>query len=154
MPRRMSKAREDEWLELTEFFAFWVTYIKPKLTPRLPPSQALKALVAIEAKYGRSKALQGLKQAVGDILEMTSAFHGEPLRLLDDILRSRGLVTLTALHRRQSSKYKSILRRGRVRDETEYYLLSAIANDMTLDLPKQERQTLDRLLHTFEQGAV
>jgi hypothetical protein len=150
----MSAAREREWQELYAFFHFWVTYVEPKLQPTRKPSNAVLHLDAIQARYGRSKALEGLKQAVGDILEKTSDWHAEPLKLVNELLASHDLVTLSGLRRRYRSKYVAILKRGRIRNDTEYYLLTSVANDMSLDLPESERSALDRLIHEYEDSVA
>ncbi len=87
MPRPMSPERELEYAELHGFLDFISTYVSG-IDPADPvhPTNVGKAILAT---FGKSKALQGLKQAVNDTVEM---LRGQPLdyiQRLDAELRER-----------------------------------------------------------------
>ena len=150
----MSEAREREWRELFAFFEFWETHWRPPSVSRDHPAHPLNYINVVIAKCGRSKALDGLKQAVGDILEKTSDLRSDSLRQLDAALVSKGIVSLSTLRRRYRAKYQAVLKRGRIRSETEYHLIKGAACDQSVPISEHERRVLDRLLHAFESGAA
>jgi hypothetical protein len=149
VPRPMSPQRQAEFDELERFLTHFVTGVKG-LDPAAPvhPSNVLREIVV---RFGKSKALEGLRQAIGDCIEMTSDRSVEWIREFDRECDSLGLVTLTQLRVRYWSRYKTILKRGRIMNETEYYLIAGIANDLTIEVPSSERSMLEELMHQFEQ---
>jgi hypothetical protein len=149
----MIEEREREWRQLSAFFEFWVTQF-PIGVSRDDPAHPLNYLDVIVAKYGRSKALEGLKQAVGDILESTSGLKGKALSDVDTALATTGLPSISSLRQRYWIRFGSIMKRGRIRNETEYYLLKGMASDLTVDLSVEERARIDMLLHKFEGRAA
>ena len=68
---------------------------------------------------------------------------------MDSELRSRGLITLAELRRRYSKDYKKIITRGRIKNETEYYLLRNVLDDPTEKTP-EEREMLEKLISDYE----
>jgi hypothetical protein len=154
MPRRMSEAPEREWSELFAFFEYWVTAVAPVQLAREHPAHPLNYVNALIAKAGRSKAFDGLKQAIGDILEASQDVRGAQLAQLDSKLASQGLLTLSYLRKTYRSKYDAVLKRGVIRNEAEYHLLMGVANDTSTEISIDEREQLDRLLAGFEAGAA
>jgi hypothetical protein len=59
---------------------------------------------------------------------------------------------LSELRRRYSSSFKRIVKRGRIQDDTEYYLLNGVVVDQSNDIDATERALLQRLLETYEQA--
>jgi hypothetical protein len=147
----MSEAREREWRELFAFFEYWVTRF-PVGVRREDPAHPLNYVNVVIQKYGRSGALEGLKQAVGDILESSSGLKGQSLIDLDEQLVAAGVVSLSRLRYRYWSKVRKVLKRGCIRSETEYHLLKALADDLSNDISDDERSTIDRLIHAFGKG--
>jgi len=148
MPRHMSPAREREFEELRAFVCFYSTHIW-KIDPasEIHPANTGKQIVE---KVGRSRALEGWRQAANDILEETSYLSSTALAELDRILRSQGVLSISELRYRQSASFRRILKRGRIRDETEYYLINGIVVDMANGIPDEERDVLQRLMDAFE----
>jgi 2-polyprenyl-3-methyl-5-hydroxy-6-metoxy-1,4-benzoquinol methylase len=66
----------------------------------------------IVAEYGRSTALEGLKQAVNDTVEHLNDKSAEFVQCMDEKLREQGIVTFSEVRRRYSSSFKRILKRG------------------------------------------
>jgi hypothetical protein len=154
MKSRVSPAKLKEYQELKSFFVLWETRISRSIHSPEHPDHPVNCLNAIEAKYGFSIAFKGLKQAVGDILEMTSHLDVEGVKTIDGALMSGGYLTLSALRMRYRSTYAAVLRRGRIRNTTEFYLLNGIASDQSLDLSSQERSDIDALLVRYEQDVM
>jgi hypothetical protein len=114
------------------------------------PGHPANAVDRIADKFGASKALQGLKQAIHDTVEEHSELRGENLCVVDSALAAEGLLTFSEIRRRYWSKYRAILKRNKIRDETEYYLLRGISGDFAIELPTDERTQIDALLGQYE----
>ena len=110
MPRLLSPERESEFQELSGYVDFVSTHVFG-LNP-LDPIHPSNALNDIVKQYGKSRALQGLRQAVNDTVEQLSDKPAEYIRDLDAKLRAQKLLTVSEVRRRYSSSYKRILRRG------------------------------------------
>jgi hypothetical protein len=151
MPRVMSPQREQEFKELSAFTEFYWTQVKG-IDPASPihPTNALQQIVE---QFGRSKALEGLRQATNDALEELSGRPAEVIEAFDASLRSLGIVTLSELRRRHSSSYKRIVKRGVIRTETEYHLVNGIVVDTASAVTAAERSELQRLLEAYEGNA-
>jgi hypothetical protein len=151
MPRQMSAEREREFVELHAFLDFYATHVTG-IDPTNPihPTNVGKRIVE---KYGRSKALDGLKQAVNDTVEDLSGKPIEYVQRLDEELRGRGIVTVSEVRRRYSSSFKRILKRGKIKTETEYYLIAGVLSDLSSIACDEERLVLDQLVAQYEQNA-
>ena len=151
MPRQMSPERESEYAELHAYLHFYSTHVSG-IDPADPihPSNVGKRIVA---QYGRSKALDGLKQAVNDTVEELSHKPVEYIQRLDAALREHGLVTFSEIRRRYALSYKRILKRGKIKDEMEYYLIAGVLAGVSSLASDQERALLDRLVAQYERDA-
>lgn len=106
----------------------------------------------IVEQYGKSKALEGLRQAANDIIEDLSDRPADGVAALDEALRVAGLLAASEVRRRYASSYKRIVRRGSIRDDTEYYLINGIVVDLGNGTPDEERAMLQRLLDAYERA--
>ena len=92
MPRKISEEKEKEFEELSLFLEYYSTNLLGiDRTDKIHPSNCLEEIVE---KFGKSKALQGLKQAINDSIEETSELDFEEVKQLDSELPSRGIVSL------------------------------------------------------------
>jgi hypothetical protein len=150
MPRRMSPEREREYAELHAYLDFYSTHVSG-IDPADPvhPTNVGKQIVA---EYGRSKALDGLKQAVTDIVEALSGKSPEYIERLDAALRASGIITFSEVRRRYASSYKRILKRGKIKTETEYYLVAGVLADASCLATEEERTLLEQLVARYEEG--
>lgn len=152
MARPMSPEREKEFEDLLAFLDFhYEVFTKPKL----PLDMAERLSVRGEAEriareYGRSKALVGTRQAVNDVVEDLSNLTAEGVELLDRALYDTGLSTLSEMRRRYSTLYQKVLRRGRIKTETEYYLVNGLVVDQTSALSGDERNVLQGMISEYE----
>lgn len=151
MPRQMSPERQREYAELHAFLDFYSTQISG-IDPADPihPTNIGKRIVE---EYGRSKALDGLKQAVNDIVEEMGDQPLEYVQSLDEALRERGIITFSEVRRRYASSYKRILKRGKIKTETEYYIIAGVLADFSSIASDDERPILSQLVAQYEQGA-
>jgi hypothetical protein len=151
VPRKMSEEKEKEFEELSLFLEYYSTNrLGIDRADKIHPSNCLEEIVE---KFGKSKALQGLKQAINDSIEDTSELDFEDVKKLDSELSSRGIVSLSVLRKRYWSKYKKVLKRGSIKNETEYYLINGLLCDLDNGLLKEEKETLSSMLVEFEENA-
>ncbi|MGL6258562.1 hypothetical protein [Vibrio sp. WXL210] len=151
MARKIATEKELEFDELAAFIEFYSSNVTGlKRDAPVHPSNCLAQGLEM---FGKSKVLQGLKQAVNDIIEDSSSLNSEEIISLDKELASNGVVTLSTLRKRYSSAFKKIITRGCINDETEYYLINGLLCDSTGNLPVVEQELLSKLVLEFEKGA-
>jgi hypothetical protein len=148
MPRPMSPEREKEYQELYSYLDFYMTNVNGVA----PDSHLNLASVSagIIEKYGKSKALVGLRQAVNDTIEDLQRCPKEYIEILDDALRKSGALTASEIRRRYAASYQRVLRRGNIKNETEYHLINGIVVDLTSEVSADERALLQSMLEIFE----
>src|SRR5438132_11054199 len=112
----MSRVREAEFSELRAFLHIYMTDVKG--IPAQDPVHPSNVLEGVVDRFGRSRALEGLKQAIGDTIEQTQCLRPAQVAEMDRYFRDRGVVTLSQLRVRYWSKYASIVKHGRIRDDT------------------------------------
>jgi hypothetical protein len=147
----MSPEREREYAELNAYLDWYSTNVSG-IDPANPihPTNVGKRIVA---EYGKSKALDGLKQAVNDTVEELIDQPPDYIGKLDETLREAGLLTFSEVRRRYASSYKRILKRGSIKNDTEYYLIAGVLADFTTSADDDERATLGQLISEYERNA-
>jgi hypothetical protein len=150
MARAMVPEKQIEYEELSKFISFFATHCQG-IDPDWAFHPSVNLQVA-EELFGKSKALEGARQAVNDALEETRRVSPEYLTRVDAALTEQGIVTLSELRRRYSRHYKAILKRGKVKDETEYYLLKGILDDGSANVTSDERSILQSMSDIYEQS--
>jgi hypothetical protein len=144
----MSPEREKEYQELYSYLDFYMTNVN-RIASDSHLSLASVSAGIIE-KYGKSKALIGLRQAVNDTIEDLSSRPAEYIAILDDALREAGVLSASEVRRRYAASYQRILRRGNIKSETEYHLVNGIVVDQTSEVSAEERALLQSMLERFE----
>ena len=109
-----------------------------------------KTIEKIAQKFGKLKALIGLRQAANDTIEETSHWNLESKVNLDEALKASGVITISEIARRYSSSYKRIIKRCHVRDDTEYYVVNGILVDQGNAISDEERAHLQKLIDVYE----
>ncbi|MFD1297750.1 hypothetical protein ACFQ4Q_14045 [Lysobacter gummosus] len=152
MPRQISEERLREYGDLKRFFEVWQTQLFPNQFFRADhPHHPVNALAAIEQRFGRSRALAGLKQAINDNLEFAVDFEPDIIARIDEVLHQSGAPTLTQLLAHQSKLLRAILRRGKIRNDTEFYIVSSVLSDTSADRPESETAALGSMSLAYEQ---
>jgi hypothetical protein len=143
----MQKEAELEYAKMKDFLSFYAErYLKAEgLSPDKQPIASLEAL----EKRSMKAASSGLRQTINDCVEMSLHFDYAEIDKLDSELRSRGIVTLSELRRRYSKSYAKIKKRGRIKNETEYYLVRNVLYDPT-EKAAEERKFLEELISDYE----
>ena len=145
----MKPERDAEYIELLSYIALFATVVW-----QIDPGSAThpaKAIEGIVQKFGKSKALVGLRQAANDSIEATIHWNSEAKAVIDEGFRAAGVVTLSEITRRYSANYKRIVKRGFIRNETEYYVVNGVLIDQGSAISDDERTGLQRLTEAFEQ---
>lgn len=152
MGKRISSERIKEYEELKAFLAYcWTHVFGFAENDSANPAKVTEEIVK---KCGRNEALAGLRQAINDVIEMTQDLSDSEVHDLDRALIERGIITLSELRRWYWRKYKAILKRAEIRNETEYYLISGILCDMANDAIEEERAQLAQLLDEYESKRI
>lgn len=146
MTRPMSAEREKEYAELAAYIDFFAT-VTLGMSPS-DPSHPCNARIA--ERFGRSQALQSARQAANESIATLRSRPVEEIRLLDAGLRDAGLVTFSEVSRRYGRTFQRILKRGKIADETECYLVGGVLSDLTAAASETERAALKRLVEEFE----
>jgi hypothetical protein len=143
----MQEKAELEYGQMKDFLSFYAErYLKIDGLPL--EKQPLSSLEILEKK-NMKKAFSGLRQAINDCVEMSFHFDPAEVEKLDSQLRSRGIVTLSELRRRYSRAYARLMKRGQIKNETEYYLVRNVLDDPT-EKPREERKILERMISDYE----
>jgi hypothetical protein len=94
----------------------------------------------------------GFRQAVNDMLEMTQDFTAKQMADADQFVKARGALTLTEMRARRKNLVAQVLKRRKIRNETEYYMLEALVSDVSSSMNAQVRAEIGVLLRAFELG--
>lgn len=74
----------------------------------------------------------------------------EYIHRLDAALSQHGFVTFSEIRRRYSSSYKRLLKRGNIRNETEYYIITGILADLESGISEEERILIEQFATEYE----
>ncbi len=130
----MSDAADIDDTRLKEFLSFFAGKYRPA-EQLLSDKQALTR--------------EGLREAVSDCMDMSLQFTPMEVAKFDSELRLNDIPSLSELRRRYSRAYARMLKRGRIEDETEYYLLRNVLFD-PCEKAEGEREQLEKLIAGFE----
>jgi hypothetical protein len=141
-----------EYQELKRFLTVYAQrYLRVTGLPaELQPHACLEVL----EREDRALATRGLRQALNDIVAMCRHLSPREVAKIDSELRSLYVLTLSEVRRRVSKQYAGVVARGKINNETEYYLIRGILNDAASEADQSERKTLTEMVAAFELGAV
>ncbi len=143
----MRKAANAEYLKLKAFFSFYTDrYVNLE---NLPPDKRPVACLETLEKMGMGMATRGLRPAINDCVERSLRFDRGEVERLDAELRARGIVTLSEVRRRYSKAYAKIMKRGCIKNDTEYYLIRNVLDDPT-EKSADERASLAKIASEYE----
>jgi hypothetical protein len=91
----------------------------------------------------------GLREAVSDCMDMSLQFTPMEVAKFDSELRLHDIPSLSELRRRYSQRYAQVLKRGRIEDETEYYLLRNVLFDAG-ENADEKREQLEQMIAVYE----
>jgi len=129
---------------MREWFAFFSREALGPFTPETDPITFLDK----EAAQSLPKAQRGLAMGINDLVEMTSGWSESQVAAVDQRLFAEQLPTLSEVRARFSKTVRSVVRRGQIRNEVEYY---AIRNAAELTSGADQ---LWKLLAEYEERAA
>lgn len=111
--------------EFETFRAWSASFIEHaiSLPSNLPPQSHPIAVLDAMAHESPARARQGLEMMIGDFVEGTAHLSMEEVDRLDTIFCRQKLPTLSSIRARFMKQIKSIVKRGIIRSEKEYYLI-------------------------------
>lgn len=143
----MPKIVEPQYADLKKFFIAWRDEFPPH--SMLPPEHhPVAALNAMEQR-SRSRALVGLGMAINDIIEESWKLSPDRVAQIDTKFRANGILQLSELRRRYSRQFRRILKRGKIANDIEYYLVQGILASFTADASEDERRRLEGFLTAY-----
>ncbi|MBI5940625.1 MAG: hypothetical protein HY859_09385 [Caulobacterales bacterium] len=103
----------------------WCAYI---LGLSLPPQlvELFHRSTAEQETKSAARARSGLQMAINDCLEATCDFRGADLQVLDRDLAALNLPTLSALRVRFWKRIAQTIKRGRIRNDTDFHAVRNI----------------------------
>jgi len=104
----------------------------------------------LAASASRRGSTSGLKQAINDLLSHSSFWDRSQRLAVERRLAARKLPKLALLEAMLRKKHEKILKRGKIRNDEEYYLAMEILNFMDFPIESDDRQQLSILVGTFE----
>ncbi|MDJ0982389.1 MAG: hypothetical protein QNI94_12245 [Kiloniellales bacterium] len=159
-PLKTQDEKRREYEELTAFFDRFLFHYysihgmkssaEGSRDPRFESDEWKKAEIEY---YGLPSLLSGAKEAANDMIQMSVDMTADQVRRIDAALRVDGVLTLSEVRVRYSGRYKSILKRGRIRSDMEFRMVAGILADVESTIPTEERARLERLSFEYEQKA-
>jgi hypothetical protein len=117
----MDQFIEDNYALMREWFKCALDIIW-KIPPHMSSVSPWDALLRFEHEHS-GKAVSSLTQGIGDTISMSSRCAGSDLATVDREFGARELPTLSEMRLIYGKKLKKIIRRGKIQDEDEYYLV-------------------------------
>lgn len=92
----------------------------------------------------------GLKMAIGDCIEMARPWTPGQVKVkeVDEALRAERVLTLSELRHRYWRRFATIVERGKIVGDSEYYLVRGIVSGASP--PPEQVITLEALLGDYE----
>lgn len=147
--KRMSQENEREFEELTAYVSFYATHVWN--IPLACPHHLSHFMTPIPGKVTKAQLLVGVRQAANDTVESAEHLLPQQITALDIACTANSVLTFSEVRRRFSSRYKAVLRKRCIRDETDYYMAVGVINDMTSAISPAERHLLQDIVVAFEQ---
>lgn len=95
-------------------------------------------------------ARKSVAMGLADIFAATAMWPSKTRSTLDKELASISLPTFSEMRIKHWSKYKTIVTRGKIRNEDEFYMVKAIFEDTEEGSP-EDRSVMARMLSDYEQ---
>lgn len=125
----------------------WLGYMVPKVFASDLLATGTDPVVMLDQMASRSlaEARRGLAMAIGDVVEFVGDWPAANVAKCDSELSQNGLPTLTQVQARFSKAVQRVVRRGRIRDDEEFYALRNAVEQKGVDA-----EILWRLLRAYE----
>ena len=141
------KFSSPEYLTLKKFLA----NIDPLIHPKRQHSEAdpIFCLEKLEREFP-SKAADGLRMAIDDILSQSIRWSREQIQEYDGILASKGCLTVSDARKEHWKRIPRLLQSKRIRTEVDYYFLKSLYDDSEGLFDDDEALIVVEMLQDFE----
>ena len=89
-------------------------------------------------KQSISLAIKGLKEGFPDALTMANHLSKEQKEKLNQVLKTNGFPPIEVLNFKIRNTYKRVLKRNRIKNEAEYYVIVELISDVEFEISKEE----------------
>ncbi|CAB1064876.1 hypothetical protein D1BOALGB6SA_9673 [Olavius sp. associated proteobacterium Delta 1] len=144
----MTEDNEREFRELSAYLSFFATEVWG--IPKDDKSHPSHSLRSVPGKVSKLQFFAGLKQAVNDTVDATQDFTPKQVAEVDAACRNQQVLTLSEVRRRYWNKYRVILEKQRICNDTEYSFVVGLLSDTTASIPTMERELLQTLVSVYE----
>ena len=125
----------------------WTEHRDPAVPMTPTVREALRSLEQDRPRGWRAGVHQGLQ----DLLEMSKDLTPEKVRLADSQLKAAGAPTLSTMRSEIWRTIPKLIKRGRIKTESEYYLLVERLNNAADELSQADRHQVAEMVAEFEQ---
>lgn len=147
--RKMSANNEKDFAALESYVNFFATHVWKGLPNE--KTHLSQFLLSHRNILTKSQLQQGLRQAANDTIRQCSNFSQKQIDTLDNACKENGVPTFSEIRRRFSKRYRTILRKKKIADETDYYLVADLINNLSSPITDEERTLLAEIATAYEQ---
>ncbi|BET65439.1 hypothetical protein ASA1KI_03800 [Opitutales bacterium ASA1] len=146
----MAKLSDSEYVALKSFLRAWLDRLpfQELLTPDVHPAAILDKMES----GSPARARDGLSMAINDVMESAVDLTADEIAAIDFEFRSRGILTLSEVRLRYGRHYRAVMKRGRIKDEGEYYLIAGVLASAIDGMTEEDAGRLDRMLTEFTES--
>ena len=131
------------------FEVFWTHYSK-FLPPEFNASPSpIDVLNQFEAK-GKSFGKRSLQSGIGDLVFMAQDLPNSIIQAIDKDLKDKNLPDFNSFKGAILDSRSKVLKRGKIKNLDEYYIIQELISDMSNGLTEDERQRLSSYIGEFE----
>lgn len=143
----MTEIERDEYPVFRQWFEKSLDFVW-KIPPELMAKASPIAKIAEFEKVSFAKAAKSLAMGIADTIAMTEDFDRKRISELDEVFRLSGLPTLSFMRSIWSKKVTKILKREKIVNDDEYYLIKPLESQSKLEASK--KQLIDQMLQDYE----
>lgn len=150
----MFKITDDNYEDYKKIFEIIWRVQSKGLSARinLPPEDSPVAILSNWEKKNMPLAKRGLKEGLRDSLSMISALGSPPALIneINDQLAVHNLPTFNKLIATVKDFPAKVLKRGRINNTDEYYIIKEVICDVNYDIGNADKIQLEKLFTQFE----
>jgi len=131
------------------FEVFWTHYSKLLPTELNVSPTPIDVLNQFEAR-GNSYGKRSLQSGIGDLVFMAQDVPSIIIQAIDKDLKEKNLPDFNSFKAAILGTQNKVLKRGKIKNLDEYYIVQELISDMSNDLTEDERQRLSSYIREFE----
>ncbi len=139
-----------EYDELKRFLVTVARFRDERYAAPVSILTSLQGVLAAAEGRGSRVPVGALRQAAHDQVSWFRSMPRESIREADAYLRDRGAITITVMMAEVGRMVLKVLKRGRIRDDEEFYVLTELLNDVSSGLVGRDRERAGKLVSDYE----